>query len=972
MKRNMIKLVCLGILLLMMNGTFAQTTKDWEDGTEESGFTITTPLIEHAVSFTDTVTKEAIGLTPKDSLVVDDTLNVKLDGVDWKWPTLINIGSAQDIDYRNVGSQDLYMVVDASARKIIEYNLTTETVTWEYGSTEPSNSQYLDRPVDAYLYRDVSDNNFKVLVTDQTNHRVVKVNQTTKTIEWFFGKEGQEGNTFDLLSNPEDAIKVPGEDQFIIADGGNDRVLLVDEGTRSVLWYSKPGVFNNPADVEYSVADSAILVTDKGKSRIALISPEADTVFWQFPPEDNTDNDKKLSLPSDADILPNGNILIADEGNTRLIEVDRSHNIVWKFNGAIGGLKDADRLLGNKHLVVNFDEDFSSIRPLRLGYTTDVYVSKIYDLDSQVLFDKIFWEAQAEGEGTSIRFQIRSATSLSGLEVAEWYGPESGEEYFEESNIQTNSVHNGDRFYQFKAELNTTEPLYTPVLTTFGLNYKLYPTGIGLQSFISQSFLNVHPDNMLVTKWKTLEFNTIIPDDPVLQEQIYMKIEIRMIQHPYSILATVEASQSDANNKFNLESYTELQGKQDVYLFGKMSTTNSSVTPIIKNWKITYEVIEADTSKLYFADENGDRTNYYSASSDLTAEKSYGDSVDVHLVDANLQAFQDSMLVTVQSMNSGDSEDILLWIDETNVFSLVPKLSMEISDSITPNNNKMEVFDRDTLKVEYIDPNNADDKAEASLLVVQFTDGNLQIVDSNKNQITQEVDFGKALYLYVSGENDKNYNANVQDSIIVKIFDRTTNDEEFIALAELPGGNGSYDTGNFINTEGIVVRNSNNGIPGDNKIQALPGHIITAEYTDKVTKTASVLVKRNPATILDLGGEVYIAEVAPNPFYERLHDNFRMRVASTTGDLRVRLLEIYSIAGEKVKEIDGITLDFDLGPTVPKERYGVADYWWDLKNESGQQISSGTYFVKVHADLFNSDQSNVESVTYLRKFVIVR
>ena len=290
------------------------------------------------------------------------------------------------------------------------------------------------------------------------------------------------------------------------------------------------------------------------------------------------------------------------------------------------------------------------------------------------------------------------------------------------------------------------------------------------------------------------------------------------------------------------------------------------------------------------------------------------------------------------------------------------------------NNNILEVFDRDTLTVTYTDPHNAEDTKSDSLFVVQNTDGGLQIVDKNGTQITQEIDFGQVLYLYVFNENDKNLDPAIQDTIQVKMFDRTTFDEEVVVLKEIAGNDGSFNTGEFLSEIGVTVVLSNNGIHDDHQLQALGGHTITAEYTDNVTKTATVLVKDSDGggSVIYLGGEVYIAEVAPNPFYESEYDNFRMRVASATGDLRVRKLEVFNLAGELVREIDGSSLSFNVGPTVPKDNYGITEHWWDLKNENGQQVSSGTYFVKVHADLLESNSSNFESVATIRKFVVVR
>jgi hypothetical protein len=121
-----------------------------------------------------------------------------------------------------------------------------------------------------------------------------------------------------------------------------------------------------------------------------------------------------------------------------------------------------------------------------------------------------------------------------------------------------------------------------------------------------------------------------------------------------------------------------------------------------------------------------------------------------------------------------------------------------------------------------------------------------------------------------------------------------------------------------------------------------------------------------------LGGAPYIAEVATNPFYENKYDNFRLRIASATGSMTIRKLEVYNLAGEKVREIDASLLHFDTGTVVPKERYGIVEHWWDLLTDNGQKAASGTYWLKVHADLVYEDTGVVETVGFIKKFVIMR
>jgi hypothetical protein len=73
-----------------------------------------------------------------------------------------------------------------------------------------------------------------------------------------------------------------------------------------------------------------------------------------------------------------------------------------------------------------------------------------------------------------------------------------------------------------------------------------------------------------------------------------------------------------------------------------------------------------------------------------------------------------------------------------------------------------------------------------------------------------------------------------------------------------------------------------------------------------------------------------------------------------------------------VRGIAGDLLQFDTGINIPNKRFGIANNWWDLRNDNGDEVSSGTYWLKVHADLVHEDTGDVESVAFFRKFILVR
>jgi hypothetical protein len=60
-----------------------------------------------------------------------------------------------------------------------------------------------------------------------------------------------------------------------------------------------------------------------------------------------------LNSPNSAELLRNGHILIADEGNNRAIEVTRSGKIVWEYDAGINAAAFASRLPNGHTLIVD-------------------------------------------------------------------------------------------------------------------------------------------------------------------------------------------------------------------------------------------------------------------------------------------------------------------------------------------------------------------------------------------------------------------------------------------------------------------------------------------------------------------------------------------------------------------------------------------------------------------------------------------
>ena len=95
-----------------------------------------------------------------------------------------------------------------------------------------------------------------------------------------------------------------------------------------------------------------------------------------------------------------------------------------------------------------------------------------------------------EPASTNIQFQIRTAATEGGLSSATWYGPTGTGDYYTTTPTDINSVHDGDRWIQYKAYFTgpgDNTPTLSDVTITYSasaLTYTIEVTG-GSYSLVS-------------------------------------------------------------------------------------------------------------------------------------------------------------------------------------------------------------------------------------------------------------------------------------------------------------------------------------------------------------------------------------------------------------------------------------------------------------------------------------------------------
>jgi hypothetical protein len=202
------------------------------------------------------------------------------------------------------------------------------------------------------------------------DNRVIIVDDAKGTIVWQYGKDGGgAGAGADELNTPVYAVLVPrtasAGDHILITDQGNNRIIEVDESTKQITWQFPPAPSSEDAGGDGGMSDASLedagdasledagdagasaqtlaspnsaerlangdtLIADENNNRVIEVA-QAGTIVWQYP---KTLNAALLNVAGSASRLSNGHTLIADVNNNRIIEVDHDGAVVWTYSTA--------------------------------------------------------------------------------------------------------------------------------------------------------------------------------------------------------------------------------------------------------------------------------------------------------------------------------------------------------------------------------------------------------------------------------------------------------------------------------------------------------------------------------------------------------------------------------------------------------------------------------------------------------------
>lgn len=228
------------------------------------------------------------------------------------------------------------LVTDNGNNSITEYVNGNPVWTYNVALSRPRSAVYL--------------NNGNVLITDTGNRRVIEVTKTGQVV-WSFDTD---------MDKPVHAVRLS-DGNTLITDSGFSRIIEVSKARKVVWWYAgnnSGGNGGNSGGADIGMGDGADGLPAPGTG-MAGYSPQP--VYNVNQNANRTpynsgynvyENEKKyrtqsftgygseqppappggsLLFPRSAVRLPNGNTLIADTGNNRLVEVNKSKQVIWEL-----------------------------------------------------------------------------------------------------------------------------------------------------------------------------------------------------------------------------------------------------------------------------------------------------------------------------------------------------------------------------------------------------------------------------------------------------------------------------------------------------------------------------------------------------------------------------------------------------------------------------------------------------------------
>ena len=247
------------------------------------------------------------------------------------------------------------LIADRANNRVIE--VTPERhIVWEFpqrGDLLPG--QHFRWPDDAFYAPDGK----SIVINEEEADAIVLVDYATRRIVWQYGVPERRGSARGYLNGPDDAYMWP-DGSIGVADIRNCRLLRIEPASKAILaqigrtgvcLHRPPKTFGLP-NGDTPLANGHVLVTEILGSWVSEVGWDG-TLYW-------TTRAPGIRYPSDAQLLPDGNVLLVDYARPgQILIMTRQGRVVWRYAVRSGaGMLDHPSLaieLSNGLIALNDD-----------------------------------------------------------------------------------------------------------------------------------------------------------------------------------------------------------------------------------------------------------------------------------------------------------------------------------------------------------------------------------------------------------------------------------------------------------------------------------------------------------------------------------------------------------------------------------------------------------------------------------------
>ena len=224
------------------------------------------------------------------------------------------------------------MIADRQNGRILMVD-TAGTIHWQFPTAHGLPAGQGFSADDAFLSPDG-----KTITANEEGHQVVvRIDIATRRIVWEYGRYDHAGSGPGRLHTPDDAYPLA-NGNVVVADIGNCRIIEVSQAKKIVRQWGRTGACAVNAPRTYGspngdtpLSDGGLLVTEIHGSRVVRLDRSGHVVFDIHVP---------TAYPSDAQLLPNGDVLVVDYANPgAVLMVDRHGKVRWRYRPTSGAAR---------------------------------------------------------------------------------------------------------------------------------------------------------------------------------------------------------------------------------------------------------------------------------------------------------------------------------------------------------------------------------------------------------------------------------------------------------------------------------------------------------------------------------------------------------------------------------------------------------------------------------------------------------